>query len=192
VPCPSLPPSGLTLKTFQHTGHIGIDGIHFGNVAGFFDFKSSAYASMPCLAGAAPSLSLGPAGDSELAPLLNSGKGHGSSTPSKKSNTFDGHQKSSKNPRLGNLDYSLYKLTIQGQFHQHFLRAFLRERQISYLFYKDQSHPTFCLKNACNVNDIFFEIKKSETCNFVLFTIGISSKFDEIDPWWQKLAPDVC
>jgi hypothetical protein len=37
---------------FQHTGHIGIDGIHFGNVAGFFDFKSTSYASMPCLAGA--------------------------------------------------------------------------------------------------------------------------------------------
>ena len=89
---------------FQHTGHIGIDGIHFGNVAGFFDFKSptSSYASMPCLAGAAPAMSLGPTGDSELAPLLNSGKGHGTSTPSKKSNTFDGHQKLSKNPRLGN------------------------------------------------------------------------------------------
>jgi hypothetical protein len=84
---------------------VGIDGIHFGNVAGFFDFKSSSYASMPCLAAGGQSLSLGPAGDSssELAPLINSNKSPFSSTPNKKSNTFDGHQKSSKNPRLGKL-----------------------------------------------------------------------------------------
>ena len=69
--------------------------------------------SMPCLAGGGgPSLSLGPAGDSscELAPLINSGKSQFSATSSKnqfsttsskKASTFDGHQKSSRNPRLG-------------------------------------------------------------------------------------------
>jgi len=58
---------------------------------------------MPCLAASGgPSLSLGTAGDSssELAPLL-SGKSQFSSTTSKKSSTFDGHSKSSRNPRLG-------------------------------------------------------------------------------------------
>jgi len=78
--------------------------MHFGNVAGFFDFKSS-YASMPCLvAGQSKSMSLGPSGDSssELAPLIttrtkNSLIGHG-----KKSNTFDGHNsKTNKHQKLG-------------------------------------------------------------------------------------------
>ena len=81
-----------------------------------------AFFSMPCLAGGGgPSLSLGPAGDSscELAPLINSGKSQFSAnsgknqfstTSSKKASTFDGHQKSSRNPRLGETLRTILKL----------------------------------------------------------------------------------